>query len=117
MVWSGFQKRHSRTAECKISGYHSGYRYDYIYRVVYSAFFQRLGELIPHKLTSTLDLPHTGRLYECGGAITRPQLHRATQKIADKHPFPKGKSNERESLPPEDQCQNSYYTYSFVIWG
>ena len=40
MVWSGFQERHSRTLTCKLSGFHSGYRYDYVYRVVYSAFFK-----------------------------------------------------------------------------
>jgi len=77
MVWSDFQERHSRTLACKLSGFHSGYRYDYVCRVVYLAFFQRLGEGIPHKLTQTLDLSHTGRLYECGRAITRPLLHRA----------------------------------------
>lgn len=113
MVWSGFQERYSRTLACKLSGFHSGYSYDYVYRVACLAFFQRLGEGIPHKLTQTLDLSHTGRLYECGGAITRPLLHRATQKInGDKYPFPK-----RNSRPPEDQSQISYYAYSFVIWG
>ena len=39
------------------------------------------------------------------------------KKNADKRPFPKRKSNERESRPPEDQSQISYHIYILLSNG